>query len=112
MNFQETLESARYEVSIMLETDAGPYQIYKPAYPEAHAWEVYRNPNTDFEEELNGYDTLDEALKAVNAHALHVQNSLRDFHEAKRTICLTCMFPTDDACSECPVNKTYKSLLA
>ena len=108
MNFQETLEAARYEVSIELYPNGAHYQIYKPDCPDAHCWEVYRSPRTAYEDDVNlDCDSLDEAIAVMAAHAERCKKLETEYVPAMDTICGECLYATEANCEQCAVRKTY-----
>jgi len=105
--FQEVLEDARYEVNVDLYPEGFHYQIYKPDCPEAHCWEVYRNPTSDDEYEVDtGCDSLDVAIKAM-AHDIDKQTmgdeAYRKYTDAVDLVCLNCCCLFEQDCEKCMV---------
>ena len=114
--FQQTLEDARYEVSIELYPNDLHYQIFKPECPDRHCWEVYLNPRSESEHDLAGNcETLEEAMFVVedNLESWQVlgDKSFNDLNAAALAVCEACIHTLNRPngyCTTCPVRNTVK----
>ena len=112
--FQETLEDARYEVSINIYPNNIPYQIFKPPFNGAHCWEVYRFPGGDEEVEVGtGCDSLEDAAKAV-AHDMDRiimgDDEWRRYSDAVDLVCINCRRITEQECDSCLVRTSMDKI--